>query len=335
MKPGIATPWARVAAPSSLATWLTAAVLSGAACIAHAQPYPVKPVRVIVNSAPGGLTDVIGRLVATRMSQTLGQPMPIDNRTGAGGLVGAEQLARAEPDGYTIGVVASAITVGPQLVPVPPFDASKDFAPVALLMSTPLVLVTNINSPYQTVAQFVADAKARPGKISIASGGNATMTHLLAEQFQMHAGLQLIHVPYKGGGPALNDVLAGHVPVYFDTLTTSASLVQANKLRALAVVSPKRSPALPAVPTLAESGHPEVQGMAWFAIVAPTGTRRDIVARLNDEANKALNSAEIRERILALGGTVEGGTPAELADLIRSEMPRWAKLIRERGIKSQ
>ena len=246
-----------------------------------------------------------------------------------------EQLARAEPDGYTIGVVASAITVGPQLVPVPPFDASKDFAPVALLMSTPLVLVTNINSPYQTVAQFVADAKARPGKISIASGGNATMTHLLAEQFQMHAGLQLIHVPYKGGGPALNDVLAGHVPVYFDTLTTSASLVQANKLRALAVVSPKRSPALPAVPTLAESGHPEVQGMAWFAIVAPTGTRRDIVARLNDEANKALNSAEIRERILALGGTVEGGTPAELADLIRSEMPRWAKLIRERGIKSQ
>ncbi|MBL8383616.1 MAG: tripartite tricarboxylate transporter substrate binding protein, partial [Burkholderiales bacterium] len=294
-----------------------------------------KPIRVIVNSAPGGLTDVIGRLVATRMSQSLGQAMPIDNRIGAGGLVGAEAVVKAEADGYTIGVVASAITVGPQLLPNPPFDAARDLTPVALLMSTPLVLVTNVNSPYQTVAQFVADARARPGQISIASGGNATMTHLLAEQFQMHAGLRLIHVPYKGGAPALNDVLAGHVPVYFDTLTTSAAHVQAGKLRGLAIVSPKRSPAIPAVPTLAEAGFPEVQGMAWFAIVGPAGMRREVVARLNEEAVKALATAEIRDRIVALGGTVEGGTPADLAELIRSEMPRWARLIRERGIKAQ
>ena len=302
---------------------------------ALAQAYPSKPIRVIVNSAPGGLTDVIGRLITTRMSQSTGQPLVIDNRTGAGGLLGAELVTRADPDGYTIAVVASAITVAPLLLATAPFDASKDFAPVALLMSTPLVLVTSMNSTYRGVAEYVADAKAKPGKISFASGGNATMGHLLAEQLQAQAGLQLIHVPYKGGAPALNDVLAGHVPVFFDTLTTSAKLVQQNKLRALAIVSPKRSPALPAVPTLAESGYPEVQGMAWFAIVAPAHTSREIVARLNEEANKALNAPEIKERILGLGGTVEGGPPSVLSDLIRSEMPRWAKLIRERGITMQ
>ena len=299
------------------------------------QSYPSKPIRVLVNSAPAGLTDVVARLVTTRMSQSLGQPMIVENRIGAGGLTGAEAVVKAEPDGYTIGVVASAITVAPQLVAVAPFDASKDFAPVALLMSTPLILVTGINSPYRSVAQLVTDAKAKPGQISIASGGNATMTHLMAEQFQAQAGLKLIHVPYKGGGPALNDVLAGHVPVYFDTLNTSVKLVQENKLRALAIVSPARSQALPAVPTLAEAGYPEVRGMAWFAMVAPSQTPREVVAKLNDQANEALNVPEIRERLLSLGGTVEGGPPGVLADLIRSELPRWSRLIRERGITMQ
>jgi tripartite-type tricarboxylate transporter receptor subunit TctC len=315
----------------SLVVMLCAAISSAA----HAQPYPAKPIRVVVNSAPAGLTDVVGRLVVARMSQSMGQPMVIDNRSGAGGLVGAEFIAKADPDGYTIGVVASAITVSPQLMPVPPFDASKDYAPVALLMSTPLVLVTNINSPYHSVAQLVADAKAKPGQISIASGGNATMTHLLAEQLQAEAGIGLIHVPYKGGAPALNDVLAGHVPIYFDTLNTSVKLIQDGRLRALAIVSPARSPALPDLPTLAEAGYPGVQGMAWYGIVAPVHTRPGIVARLNEEANKALNFPEIRERLTALGGSVVGGAPGVLAERIRSEMARWAKLIRERGITAQ
>jgi tripartite-type tricarboxylate transporter receptor subunit TctC len=315
----------------SLVVMLCAAISSAA----HAQPYPAKPIRVVVNSAPAGLTDVVGRLVVARMSQSMGQPMVIDNRSGAGGLMGAEFIAKADADGYTIGVVASAITVSPQLMAVPPFDASKDYAPVALLMSTPLVLVTNINSPYRSVAQLVADAKAKPGQISIASGGNATMTHLLAEQFQAEAGIGLIHVPYKGGAPALNDVLAGHVPVYFDTLNTSVKLIQDGRLRALAIVSPARSPALPELPTLAEAGYPGVQGMAWYGIVAPAQTRPAIVARLNEEANKALNVPEIRERLTALGGSVEGGAPDVLAERIRSEMARWAKLIRERGITAQ
>ena len=302
---------------------------------ALAQPFPSKPIRVIVNSAPAGLTDVVARLVTPAMSQSMGQPMIIDNRTGAGGLTGAEFVARAEADGYTLGILASAITVAPQLMATPPFDASKDFAPVALLISTPLVLVTNLTSPYRSVAQLVADAKAKPGQISIASGGNATMTHLLAEQFQAQAGISLIHVPYKGGAPALNDVLAGHVPVYFDTLNTSVKLVQENKLRALAIVSPRRSPALPLLPTLAEAGYPEVQGMAWFAILAPAQTRPEIVARLNEEANKALNVPEIRERMLGLGGTIEGGEPAVLSELLRSETARWGRLIRERNIRMQ
>jgi tripartite-type tricarboxylate transporter receptor subunit TctC len=315
----------------SLVVMLCAAISSAA----HAQPYPAKPIRVVVNSAPAGLTDVVGRLVVARMSQSMGQPMVIDNRSGAGGLMGAEFIAKADADGYTIGVVASAITVSPQLMAVPPFDASKDYAPVALLMSTPLVLVTNINSPYRSVAQLVADAKAKPGQISIASGGNATMTHLLAEQLQAEAGIGLIHVPYKGGAPALNDVLAGHVPVYFDTLNTSVKLIQDGRLRALAIVSPARSPALPDLPTLAEAGYPGVQGMAWYGIVAPAQTRPEIVTRLNEEANKALNTPEIRERMVSLGGTVEGGAPGVLSERIRSEMARWAKLIRERGITAQ
>jgi tripartite-type tricarboxylate transporter receptor subunit TctC len=192
-----------------------------------------------------------------------------------------------------------------------------------------------VNSPYTSVAQLVADAKARPGQISIASGGNATMTHLLAEQLQAQADIKLNHVPYKGGAPALNDVLAGHVPILFDTLNTNVRLVQDNKLRALAIASPKRSPALPDVPTLAEAGYPGVQGMAWYGIVLPAQTRPEIVVRLNEEANKALAVPEIRERLIGLGGTVEGGAPGILSERIRSEMARWSKLIRERGITAQ
>ena len=302
---------------------------------ALAQAFPQKPIRVIVNSAPGGLTDVLARIMATRMSLALGQPLVIDNKPGGGGLIGADAVAKAPPDGYTIGIVASAITASPFMIPNSTFDATKDVTPVVLLMSTPLVLVTNVNSPYKTVAQYVNEAKAKPNQMSFASGGAGTMTHLLAEQLQAHAGVKLVHVPYKGGGPALNDVLAGHVPVFFDTLNTSAKLVQDNRLRALAIVSPARSPALPNVPTIAEAGFPEVQGMSWFAIIAPANTPREIVARLNDEANKALATAEIKERISGLGGTVEGGPPAVLESLIRSEIPRWSKLIRERNITIQ
>jgi tripartite-type tricarboxylate transporter receptor subunit TctC len=310
---------------------VTAAAVAGN--VAVAQPYPQKPIRVIVNSAPGGLTDVIARIMGTKMGLALGQPLVIDNKPGGGGLIGAELVAKAPPDGYTIGVVASAITASPFMVANSPFDASKDVAPVVLLMSTPLVLVTNINSPYKTLGQYVSDARARPDAIAFASGGAGTMTHLLAEQLQVHAGIKLVHVPYKGGGPALNDVLAGHVPVYFDTLNTSTKLIQDNRLRALAIVSPTRSPALPNVPTIAEAGFPEVQGMSWFAIVAPAGTPREIVARLNTEIGKILRMPDIRERFSSLGADIAGGSAEDFAAFQRREVARWTKIVEASGAK--
>lgn len=299
---------------------------------AIAQEYPTKPIRVIVNSAPGGLTDVIGRLVANKMSESMGQPLVVENRTGAGGVLGADALKRSTADGYTIGVVANGITSGPFLLPQVPFMADKDFDPIALLMTTPMVMVTATNSPYKDVASLVKRAKAEPGAISIASGGIGTMTHLVAEQFQAEADISLVHVPYKGGGPALVDVMAGHVPVYFDTLTTSANLIREGKIRGLAVVNDTRSAAIPDVPTLAEQGYPGVKGISWFAMIAPAGLPDAIRERLNEEANKALQSAEVKERISSLGGTIEGGSTKVLADLISSEIPRWSKLIKDRNI---
>ncbi|MSQ58021.1 MAG: tripartite tricarboxylate transporter substrate binding protein [Limnohabitans sp.] len=283
----------------------------------NAQTYPTKPTRVIVNSAAGGLTDVLARLIGHKM----GQSFVVDNKPGGGGLIGAELVSKAEADGYTIGIVASAITAAPAMINGSTFDASKDISHVVLLISTPLVMVTSINSPYQSVSQFVNEAKAKPGTFSIASGGNGTMRHLLAEQLQVHAGIKLVHVPYKGGGPALNDVLAGHVPVFFDTLNTSTKLIQDGKLRALAIASPKRNPTIP-----------NVQGISWFAIIAPPNMPKDILNKLNEEANKALAAPDIKDRIVGLGGNVEGGPTTVLTDLIKSEIPRWTKLVKDRGI---
>ena len=315
---------------------LLAATTLGVHTTAFTQTYPSKPIRVIVNSTPGGLTDVIARLIGDRMSQTMRQQMIIDNRPGAFGLLGAELVARAEPDGYTVGVVfGNSITSSPYLAPKLPFDPSKAFTHVVLIMSSPNVMVTHINSPYQTLAQYVADAKAKPGQVSFASGGHGTQGHMHLEMLQGAAGMQVIHVPYKGGAPALNDILAGHVPAFFDTLPTSSKMIQDNGLRALGIVAPKRSPAIPNVPTFAELGYPEVKGMAWFAIVAPANTPREIVTKLNEEANKALSAPDIKERILAMGGIVEGGTPSVLAEQVRNEIPFYVNLIRERRITVQ
>ncbi len=300
---------------------------------ALAQAYPQKSIKLVVNSAPGGLTDVLARLIGNKMAIALGQSVVVDNKPGGAGLIGAEAVSKADPDGYTIGLMASAITVSPALVAGATFDASKDIAPIGLAVSAPMVMVTAMNSPYKTVADVVADAKGKPGQIAIASGGAGTMTHLLSEQFQAVAGLDMIHVPYKGGAPALQATLAGQVPVYFDTLSTSTKLIQEKRLRGLAIVLPKRSPAVPDVPTIGEAGLPAVQGSAWFAFIAPAHTPANIVARLNDEMNKALSSPDIKERIVSLGGAVEGGTPKELADLIASEKPRWTKLVKDRNIK--
>lgn len=322
---GARRPFAVVFAAVALAATLPATA---------ADPYPTKPVRVLVNSSPGGLTDVIARLVMSRMSQNLGQQFLVENRAGAAGQVGADALAKSTPDGYTIGVVGNALSAFPALNPKLPFKPETDLTPVALLITSPMVFVTNPNSGYHTVADYVNAAKAKPGALVFASGGNVTMGHLLAEQLQATAGISLIHVPYKGGAPAMADLLAGHVPVFFDPIGTTTPLARDGKIRPLAIVADKRAPALPDVPTIAEAGFPDVKGMSWFAIFAPAGTPPAIIAKLNAEANKALQAPEVKERLVAIGATGEGGPPKVLGDLLHSEIPRWTKLIRERNIKA-
>ena len=318
------------------AAGLLLAVLSLAVAprAAQAADYPDRAVRVIINSSPGGLTDVVGRLVTVRMSQNLGQQFVVENRAGQA-VIGADALAKARPDGYTYGVLGNSLSAMPALLPKMPFDAQKDLVPVALLNTSQLVLITNPNSPYKTLADYVTAAKAKPGGIAIASGGVATMGHLLAEQLQSVAGLTLIHVPYKGGAPALNDILANQVPVFFDTVGTTTPQAKEGRVRPLVVVGAKRAQQLPDVPTIAEAGYPAVEGLGWFAMFAPSGVPAEMLNKINLEANKALQAPEVRDRMLQLGTNPEGGSAKVLGDLLASELPRWAKLIRERGIKAE
>ena len=305
---------------------------AGPAAVA-ADAYPTKPIRVIVNSAPGGLTDIVARIVTTRMAQAMGHAFVVDNRPGVA-VLGADAVAKSVPDGYTVGVLGNSLSALPAMMQNLPFSPEKDLVAIALLNTSPLVMVTNPKSPYRSPADYVNDARAKPGQLAFASGGNATMTHLLAEQLQATTGISLIHVPYKGGAPALAAILSGEVPVMFDTVATTVPQAREGKVRALAIVAKARSAALPDVPTLAEAGFPEVQGNGWFALFAPAGTPPEVVTLLNAEANKALASPEVRDRLLSLGTTPEGGSPKVLSDLLASEIPRWTRLIRERGIKS-
>ncbi|MES2482499.1 MAG: tripartite tricarboxylate transporter substrate binding protein [Pseudomonadota bacterium] len=309
---------------------LALSALAAPAPALAADPYPTKPVRIVVNSSPGGLTDVVARLISIRMSQEAGQAVVVENRSSA--VVGIDTVAKAPADGYTVGVFASALSSLPALVSSLPFNPQTSLTPVALVTSAPLVLVTSNRSQYQSVRDYVTDARSNPGKVSIASGGSGTLGHLLSEQFQTVTGTQLIHVPYKGGAPAMADVMAGHVPVFFDAIATTTPLARDGKIRPLAIVSDKRSPALPDVPTMAEAGFPGVEGQAWFGMFAPAGTPPDVVAKINTWVNRALQSPEVRERLTGLGAIPEGGTPMVMGDLLGKEIPRWGKLVRERNI---
>jgi tripartite-type tricarboxylate transporter receptor subunit TctC len=311
---------------------LAALALSALAVTAPAlaaDPYPTKPVRIVVNSSPGGLTDVVARVISVRMSQEAGQAV-VENRSSA--VVGIDTVVKAPPDGYTVGVFASALSSLPALVANLPFNPQTSLTPVALVISAPLVMVTGSKSQYQSVREYVNDARAKPGKVSVASGGSGTLGHLLSEQFQTATGTQLIHVPYKGGAPAIADVMAGHVPMFFDAIATTVPLAREGKIRPLAIVSDKRSPALPDVPTIVEAGFPGVEGQAWFGMFAPAGTPPDVVAKINTWVNRALQSPEVRERFTTLGVVSEGGAPAVMGDLLAKELPRWSKLVRERNI---
>ena len=316
--------WGRWAA-ALLAAGLGAAVPAGAQ-----DNYPARVVTVVVPFAAGGTTDIFARFVADRLSQQLGQQFIIENRGGAGGNIGAAAVAKASPDGYTLvmGTVGTH-AINSSLYARMPFDPRKDFEPVAFAAGVPNLMVVNP----KTVQDFIAEAKAAPKKFTMASSGNGTSIHLSGELFKMMTGVEMPHVPYRGSGPAVNDLVSGQVDVMFDNLPSSIEQAKAGNLRAIAVTSAQRSAALPDVPTVAESGLAGFEATSWFALFAPKGTPAPIVQKLNDEVRKALENPDTRRRMTELGGEIRPMTPAELGAYVSSEYEKWAKVVKASGAK--
>jgi tripartite-type tricarboxylate transporter receptor subunit TctC len=308
------------------AAWLCAAG------VAAAQGWPTKPVKLIVSYPPGGTVDAVGRVIAPRLSERLGQPVVIDNRAGAGGAIGGDAVAKSPADGYTLLLDASNHAQNPALRSKMPFDTLRDLAPVSLLVKVPNVLVVTPSTPYRSVKDLLVQAKARPGEINFASSGNGSAQHLAGELFQAMGGVQLTHVAYKGGGPALTDVMAGQVPVFFASLASSLPYIQAEKLRAIAVTGKSRSPVLPQLPTVAESGLPGYEVYEWNAILVPRGTPAPVVDRLATELAAVLREPEVKSRLQAMGAEVIGAGPAELERFRRAEIEKWTKLAKDNRI---
>ena len=309
-------------------------LLLALASSAQAQPYPSRPVRVIVPFPPGGTTDIVARLVAERLGATLGQPAVIENRAGAGGAIGAAEIAKAAPDGYTLGLATvSTHGVNPAINAKLPYDALRDFTPISNLASVPNVVSAHLALNINDVRTLVERAKAAPGKISYASAGNGSLSHMLGELFKSSTGIDLLHVPYKGVGPALNDTLGGQVNLLFDNLPSSLPHIQSGRLRALAVASPARLDSLPDVPTFAEAGVPELNDPSWFGLVGPAKLPPAVVSRVHDAVGKTLAAADLRERMRSAGAVPAGNTPEQFAGQIRAEVERHRKVAAQRGIR--
>ncbi|MBI3373006.1 MAG: tripartite tricarboxylate transporter substrate binding protein [Betaproteobacteria bacterium] len=310
------------------------ALLLAYAASPGAQIFPAKPLRLIVPFAPGGGNDTVAREIAQQMSAGLGQQVIVDNRSGAGGIVGAEIAARSAPDGYTLflgGVGSHA--VNPSLHAKLPYDPVKDFAPVALIATAPSVLVVHLTVPASGIAEFTAYARSHPGRINYASNGTGSSAHLAAVLYESMTGVQMVHVPYKGLSPALVDLLGGEVHAMFSSMVAIVPHIKAGRLRALAVTGKQRSPLLPGVPTLAESVAPGYEAGSWYGLLAPAGTPRDVVLRLNAEVAKALRQPDVRNRLAAEGAETIGGTPEAFAAHIRAELLRMGELIRRARIR--
>lgn len=320
------SPWPRLACAAVLA-------LGGIAASAQSA-YPNQPIKVVVPFPPGGGTDVVTRLVVEKMRASTGWTFVVDNRAGAGGNIGMEAVAKSKPDGYTIGMGQTAnLAINPTLYAKMPYDATKDLVPVALVAGQPVVLVVNPSSRFKSLADLVAAGKEKPGSLTMASAGNGTVGHLTGEMFARQAGIQVTHVPYKGAGPAANDLLAGITDFYFATPQTVVSFVKNGKLRALAVSSAKKLPVLPDVPTVAEGGRKGFDTSDWKLLVAPAGTPAEIVKRLNAEVEKALSRPDTLAQLLAEGSVPMGGSPAEAAKVLKSEQQRWAAVVRDSHVK--
>jgi tripartite-type tricarboxylate transporter receptor subunit TctC len=315
---------------------LVALALSLASLAAAQQPYPVKPIKMIVPLAAASAVDNAARIVAQHMSTTLGQQVVIENQPGASGQIGADRVAKSPPDGYTIGGFNDSImTMLPNMYPKLPWDILRDFEPVSLVATVEWGLVANNAAPYRSAADLIADAKARPGKIDFGSGGIGSPQHIAMAVFASNAGIKLTHVPYKGASQAALGVAAGEVPVAFQGLATVAGLVRGGKLRLIGVATPARHPQFPDAPTVSESGMPGFQFNSWFAVMAPAGTPRDVVARLNDAIAKALADPQVREKLNEQGLTPRGSSPEELGTATRDQLARYGRLFKEAGIKAE
>jgi len=331
---------------ASLITHLAVARLAAACCAlaclvlpgtpASAQTWPDKPIRLVIPFAAGGPTDVIGRIVGIKLSEALGQPVVIDNRVGATGSIGAEMVAKAAPDGYTLLMGTSSImAANPVLNTKVPYDPIRDFAPISLTGTLENVLVVHPSVPAKNIAEFVAYAKANPGKLSYSSSGIGSTYHLGAELFCVQAGINMLHVPYKGAAPAALDLLAGNVQVMFDNVASALPNIRTGKVRALGVASLKRYPELPEVPTISESGLPGYETTIWLALYAPAKTPKEIVARLNEAVVRIMASSDVQERYSRQGMAAVSSTPEHLLEYNKAELVKWGKVVKEAGIKPE
>lgn len=322
--------------------WLPGTVVAivSAVCVAGAgaqqQSYPTKPIRLVVGFAPGGATDTVARVVGQAVSQRLGQPVVVDNRAGAGGTIGTEIVARSTPDGYTLTMgTTTTHAIAPATYSTLPYDPVKDFAPIALVGVSYYLLVVHPAVKAQTLQEFVSLVKSQPGKLNYASAGHATTTHLAMATLTTVAGLDMVHVPYKGGGPSATAVMGGDVQALFGAVPAVLTLVKAGRIRALAISSAKRSPSLPEVPTVAESGYPGFDVSLWLGFFAPRGTPAAVIKRLESELNRVVQSPEVKEALARSGAEPRTSSSAELAQLVRTEMKNYQQVTRAAGIKAQ
>ncbi len=312
------------------------AVLLMAAALTHAQSFPVKPVRVITPFTAGSAIDTLARVVGQKLGDTWGQQVVIDNRIGANGIIGTEAAAKAPADGYTVYLGnISTLAVNPHLYLKLPYDALRDFAPVTLAATIPVVLVVHPSLPVKSVRELIALAKAHPGQLNYASGGTGSAQHLPMEMLRVETGINIVHVPYKGLGPAFSDVLGGQVPMMFTGVSNVVPYMKTGRLRVLAIGSPKRSATLPDVPTVAEAGVPGFDFDSWTGYLVPVGTPRELIVKLHADITRTLAASEVRDKLVTLGFDLVGGTPEAFATLIRNDIARFGKLIKAAGIKAE
>ena len=319
---------------------LVRALLLAAAALAvstaHGQAFPSKPLRLIVPFPPGGSADILGRGIAQKLGDGLGQAVVVENRPGAGTAIGAEALARSPADGYTlmIGTVSSH-AINPALNPKLPFDPVRDFTPISLVASIPFAMLVHPSVPAKNVAEFIAYARARPGKLDYSSAGSGTSNHLAGELFEAMTGTHLVHIPYRGSAPALQDLIAGRVALMFDLVLTAAPQVKSGAVRGLAVTGAQRSAVLPDLPTVAEAGVPGYEVSAWFGIFAPAGVPKPVVDRLNAEIVKAMAAPDLRQRLVSQGAEPVTNSPEQFATYLKAEIAKWAKVVKDAGVQPE